>query len=252
MTRDPRDIQKSGHQFPYHHLPVGSDGGWSVGRHYHWGLDYLALLEAITAQVQELDPGSILDFGCGDGRLLLELSRNVDSAEVELCGVDIDERALRYARAFNEEDRVRFANGLEELAGRQFDLLLAAEVIEHIPPEDCPAVVEQLSKLLKPDGRFIVSVPTTVVPVIPKHYRHFTVSLLEETLGKHFELQSVRYLQRHGFMNKLLTRVGSNRFFVANWKPLLRWLRSGYNRWVKEADASSGVHLIAVFSRRAT
>ena len=116
-------------------LPVSpdNDGVWYVGRHPQWGFEYLSLLETVLEMAMERNPSSILDFGCGDGRLLYELAKRSWKNELGLWGVDVDERALLFARAFNRGRPVNFARNVGKLSGRKFELLVASEVLEHIP-----------------------------------------------------------------------------------------------------------------------
>ncbi len=245
---DPRNVQAAKYGFPYHHLPHAANGVWYVGRHLHWGFRYLSLLESVVSEVEKLDPQSVLDFGCGDGRLLSELASRVPVSK--LWGVDVDERSLRFAGGFNDEAKVLFARSLKELRGKRFDVIVASEVMEHIPPEECSPIVSALGELVSPSGAVVVTVPTHNIRVSRKHFRHFDATELAALLGSHFKLVSSRYIHRVGLAPMLVEGMAVNRFFVANWAPWLRILRTAYRRWVEPARATNGARLIAVFARR--
>ena len=208
---DPRNVQAAQYVFPYHHLPHAADGIWYVGRHLHWGFQYLSLLESVVSEVEKLCPESVLDFGCGDGRLLSELA--VRAPTSELWGVEIVERALHFASGFNDEAKVRFARSLEELRGKRFDVIVASEVLEHIPPDECAQIVSGLGELVSPSGALVVTVPTHNIRVSRKHFRHFDENELAALLGPHFELDSSRYIQRVGLVPKFVEGMAVNRFF---------------------------------------
>ena len=245
---DPRNVQAAKYGFPYHHLPRTDQGVWYVGRHLHWAFHYLSLLESVVREVEKLAPESVLDFGCGDGRLLSELASRIPASE--LWGVDVDERALRFAGGFNDQAKVHFARNLDGLGGKRFDVIVASEVLEHIPPEECSQIVSRLDELTCPSGTVVVTVPTHNIKVSRKHYRHFDAKELTTLLGPHFELVSARYTHRAGVRSILIEGMAVNRFFVANWAPWLRLLGTAYRKWAEPARATNGAHLIAVFAKR--
>ena len=122
----------------------------------------------------------ILDAGCGTGRNLLEL-RHIGSAE----GVDLSPRAVEFCRR-RGLDGVH-EGSLEDLpfeSGR-FDLLLATDVIEHLP-DDGPALAE-LRRVAAPGGRLLITVPAynwlwSQHDISWHHYRRYTRRLLEQRI----------------------------------------------------------------------
>ncbi|MFI5168431.1 MAG: class I SAM-dependent methyltransferase [Thermoanaerobaculales bacterium] len=102
--------------------------------------------------VMRLAPRSVLDAGCGTGRIARELARR----GVETVGVDLDEDMLSTAR--------RKAPALEwhcaDLAtidlGRVFDVaLLAGNVMIFLTPGSESAVVANLTRHLAPGGALV-------------------------------------------------------------------------------------------------
>ncbi|MEO5362936.1 MAG: bifunctional 2-polyprenyl-6-hydroxyphenol methylase/3-demethylubiquinol 3-O-methyltransferase UbiG [Magnetococcus sp. DMHC-8] len=96
----------------------------------------------------------VLDIGCGGGILAEQL----DQRGATVVGIDRSERIIGIARAHQQESgsqvdyRVQAA---EELATRQphsFDVVLAMEVLEHVP--DVGDFVASCAALLKPQGHF--------------------------------------------------------------------------------------------------
>lgn len=245
----PQSVQSALYDFPYHHLPHEREGAWYLGRHYHFGFEYLSLLEHVTEMTRLIVPKSILDFGCGDARLLHELRRCLGT-HVELYGIDIDKRALLFAQAFSTGDSLRLTNQWEELEDKQFNLVIASEVLEHIPTAELGTVVEQLARHVSDDGSLLVSVPTHNLPLIPKHFRHFRLNELQKVLEPHFKLSSYRYLNRISLLGRILTRATSNRFFVVRWSPWLKAMRHLYQHLVTPADVSNASRLIAVLKKK--
>lgn len=104
--------------------------------------------------------GSMLDFGCGDGRMLVNI-RNI-FPDAELFGYEPimkDESGGAY-RHFSSEDLMR---------SRKYDLITAFEVLEHLEPEEIEGFVRVLKENLSENGTVLVSVPIMLGPVlIPK------------------------------------------------------------------------------------
>ena len=172
------DRQERLYAHPYHYLPHEYKGVWRLSKSLRWGYKYLAVLNTILTLVQGRNPSSILDFGCGDGRLLHELSRDFPG---RLVGVDNSRRALSLARSMNMdphgEMQIEFCSSLDQVEG-VFDCVTAIETLEHIPGKDLPTVLAELREKLDNAGCFIISVPTLNVPLNPKHYRHYGVEEL--------------------------------------------------------------------------
>jgi 2-polyprenyl-3-methyl-5-hydroxy-6-metoxy-1,4-benzoquinol methylase len=63
------------------------------------GYEYLSYLYFTIKRVVELDFMSLLDVGCGDGRLLFELNQTVTGQR--LVGIDYSTRAIELAKLNN-------------------------------------------------------------------------------------------------------------------------------------------------------
>lgn len=95
----------------------------------------------------KLKKGSILDIGCGDGRLLGMLP-----SDFRKYGIDVSERACRIA---SQNGVTALCSALESAEFQEkFDVVLALDFIEHTanPIEAFRAI----NKLLKPDGYMVI------------------------------------------------------------------------------------------------
>lgn len=92
--------------------------------------------EWIADRLAGYRPASILEVGCGYGKLLRELRRRLD---IPLVGVDFSPTQLQQARRFLEHDSdiKLFLSRAERLpfADQSFDLVVTSAVILHNPPE---------------------------------------------------------------------------------------------------------------------
>jgi SAM-dependent methyltransferase len=96
----------------------------------------------------------VLDVGCGSGYGSAELARVAAS----VTGLDVSGDAVAFARSQCPAARFLQGSGAHvPLRDAAFDLVVAFEVIEHIP--DWPQLLSEARRLLAPGGQFILSTP---------------------------------------------------------------------------------------------
>ena len=150
---------------------------------YHWirdplstdALIYFGYLE-IVCRIFSEDKVRIADLGCGDGRISAALVEDGHS----VVGFEYFKHLVHYCRVLVEDGEFhRF--DLQTPIGDEFqsfynsfDAVIAVEVYEHLPPEKCPVLLENIKKLLKPGGIAVITVPTHLMPFSNLHYRHFS------------------------------------------------------------------------------
>jgi len=102
--------------------------------------------------VMRLAPRTVLDAGCGTGRIARELARR----GVEIAGVDLDEDMLSTARRKAPELEWHHRDLAAIDLGRVFDIvLLAGNVMIFLTPGTESAVVANLVRHLAPGGAFV-------------------------------------------------------------------------------------------------
>lgn len=240
MTRvftDKQQVQEDAYSIPAHWLIPDR---WSQkGRLYFGYLDRCCSFLSETPK-----DARILDAGCGDGRFLKEL---LDAGYTNIYGTDYSARALSFASLFVPEAKL-VESELQHLPYDDgfFDKIFLIETLEHIPPEEIPAVLKEFARILAPHGELIVTVPSLLLgPPTPKHYQHFTPDSLTATLLPVFSISALYGQDRGGFHPlKVLYRLIDNKL----WDIVA--LRTYYNKrvWPKVfniCEAENGRRLIA-------
>lgn len=110
--------------------------------------------DLIDRTLRDLRPASILEIGCGQGALGSRLAGYGD-----YLGVEPDERSFRVAqqRVSAQGGQVLHGTSADVPAGRQFDLVCAFEVLEHIADDE--AALASWVQLIRPGGGLLLSVP---------------------------------------------------------------------------------------------
>lgn len=97
-----------------------------------------------------------LDIGCGNGYLLKYLSENDFSG----TAIDISNKAIIAARKYlpkKSKIKLKLADFYKIKSNKKYDQVFCFEVLEHVPDEK--KFVQQMSNVLKINGRLILSVP---------------------------------------------------------------------------------------------
>jgi SAM-dependent methyltransferase len=169
----------------------------------HWW--YRARREVLAALIKRsVNPpegAHILEIGCGTGHNLPMLGQ---FGNVEALELDEEARSIAEGRL----GRSVMSAPLPELAGvpeGSFDLVGAFDVIEHI--DDDHAAIASIARLLKPGGKFIMTVPAhqwmwSAHDVVNHHKRRYSKRRLKKLIQA-----SPLKLERAGYFNSLLFPV---------------------------------------------
>jgi 2-polyprenyl-3-methyl-5-hydroxy-6-metoxy-1,4-benzoquinol methylase len=130
----------------------------------------------------------ILDYGCGDGKLL---SVAQELGYANLVGVDhskslLDVAARRTKATLHHQDGLEF---LRSAASTSFDVVIAFDVFEHLTRPQLLATCREIARILKPSGRLLLHVPNGASPDSGRqlwgdltHERPFTKASLGQVL----------------------------------------------------------------------
>lgn len=101
----------------------------------------------------------ILELGCGYG-LFMQACRA--SGYENVSGVDSNSEAIEYAKKELGIERIICADAfryLEDQPDESFDVIIAANFVEHVKKERVPQLFSYVGRKLAPGGRFIIEVP---------------------------------------------------------------------------------------------
>lgn len=174
--------------------PPGQETSFSKGTEYfeHARPEVLALIP--------LDANTILDVGCGSGRLGESLKQRQICA---VWGLERDPQAASLARQrLDHLLNVDLEHSQFELPTQFFDVIVAADVLEHL--RDPERLLRKLTGALRPGGHLILSLPNLQNHVVIRnlldgHFTYESAGLLDE--------DHVRFFTRNE-IEKLLLRAG--------------------------------------------
>ncbi len=133
-----------------------SDGGFATGDDYDATWRALAAAgESIHGEadfVCRFEPASVLDAGCGTGRVAIELA----ARGIDVVGVDLDPAMIGPARVKAPELEWIEADLATVDVGRQFDVVvMAGNVMIFVEPGAEAAVVANMARHVVPGGHLI-------------------------------------------------------------------------------------------------
>jgi cyclopropane fatty-acyl-phospholipid synthase-like methyltransferase len=153
--------------------------------------------------LQLYEPGReerVLDLGCGWGTFCWALAHRVG----EMVGLDFSQKSVDLCEsrlAESGHENVSFlcadarATGLDP---ESFHLIIAADLMEHLYPDDSQAVVAEAFRLLRPGGRLSVWTP---------HRGHFLEMLKARNILIKRDISHVDY-KSMARMKEMLTQEG--------------------------------------------
>lgn len=127
------------------------------------------------------DFGSVLDFGCGVGRILICLKKAYP--HLDLYGCDIDSEGINYCQSVLSNYGTFKLNPFAPPSlfdSNKFDFIYGISVFSHLPEDLQFAWLSELKRISKPDGILILSIENIKSRVI------LSANQLDELLEKGF------------------------------------------------------------------
>lgn len=180
--------------------PIGNhyDKYGSQNRIEKWMMD--GFLSTLDRMVGGLEPKKVLEVGAGEGEILERLATRFPAASVQGIDLPDDDLAQEWARRgvtaeFGDATAMRFADG-------EFDLVLAIEVLEHIPQPE--KALREMARVVS--GTVVFSVPFEPIwragnmargryikqwGNTPGHVNHWNRWSFAKLVGQFFDVQEV-------------------------------------------------------------
>ena len=175
----------------------------------------------------------VADLGCGWGTFSFALA----ARGLDVVGVDFSRRSIEFCEARRSEHAAEGARltflqadaGDTGLPGGTFDVVLAADLFEHLYPEDSARVAGEAFRLLKPGGRFstwtphrghILEILKNRDIVLQRDVTHVDYKSMRRMRGlledAGFDIEKAYYAESHVPGLRVAERV------LQRWVPLLR------------------------------
>ncbi len=138
---------------------------------------------------------SVLDIGCGAGRLGEALKSR---QQAEVVGVELNEAAAAVARQRLDQVFVGDIEGLDlPLPPGRFDAIVCGDILEHLRDPD--RLLRQARAWLTPDGRLVASIPnvrhhSVVRSVLEGNWTYESAGLLDRTHLRFFTRREIEKL----------------------------------------------------------
>ncbi len=179
---------------------------------------------------------SILDAGCGNGDLLIEI-RNKYKHRGELYGIDIAEGILQKAISLNKKtkSKINFQKAdirNFKLPSEHFDIVILKHVLHHVD-KPTQAILE-CRRVLKKNGRLVVVVTGKKSRLLLRQLKQKIADIL--SLGffpdaeKDINLESISGYLKSQFWNFRIKKFKSN-LHLKNSKPYVAYVDSGRDFW---------------------
>ncbi len=208
-----QQLQDDEYSFPYHYVSQFRNG-FTQCYYDSWGINYVSTIEFILDKLKLETFKSIIDIGCGDGRLVYEIQKNFSSPHI--LGIDYSTRAIQLAKSMNPKGNYLQLDINAQTIEQKFDLAILMEVFEHINPEESEKFIQSIPKLLGTKGILYVTVPHLNKAVEYKHYRHFSTKSLIKCFESYFDVAEIVPFEKGNKQKKILDFLLGNRFFILN------------------------------------
>lgn len=152
----------------FHLVPGGIHSRDQDGLVYEWAAGSTTMMsgeavevhDGLAAHIAALAPKRVLDVGCGFGRTVLALARELPEADI--AGCDLSAPALRLAHWHAVDEGVAIglsrarAEDLDRYPDGSFDVVTATMLVHEMPPDPVRAFLRAARRVLAPGGKLVV------------------------------------------------------------------------------------------------
>jgi len=167
---------------------------------YHWNhiksrdAFYIQHTRIILDLVDEFGRGKTIDIGCGDGYITSQIFKKFK----EVVGEDISKEAIKIAKKKNPKMSLVAATCVNlPFSDNSFDTVVASEIIEHVNYNDGKMLLKEARRILKPQGKLIISTPNLSNPYMKflqvtrkniEHLKEYTKREFAELISTQFKI----------------------------------------------------------------
>lgn len=197
--------------------------------------------------------GNVLDYGCGAGHLLEQM---VKEQHGNFYGLDfsadsIEETKKRTAGKPNLKDLVLIDKLPTHFSDEQFDSITMIETIEHLQDEALHETMQELFRILKPNGKIFITTPFSENLNEHLNFCPFCKSEFHEMQHmQSFDVESLTALAaRHSFKVNDCTNIDIERLKLGPVKYFVKQalIKLAIAAGLKDAVKSKTPNLIAIF-----
>lgn len=163
---------------------------WWFRLRYDTQIKRKTVLHLIKDAGKQMSNQSVLEIGFGSGAVLFSFD-----SSCHIHGVEISESALNNATKIAEKkgyEKFSFSTPERTLPveNETMDIVIASHVLEHVA--DDVALLQEIKRVLKPDGIAVIVVPINERYDDPNHVRHYsTSSIVQLVRGLGFTVRNV-------------------------------------------------------------
>lgn len=124
----------------------------------YWKKSEDYVLSYFDCMLSRKKPNSLLDLGCGEGRLLLKYSRQFK----EVYALEPDPQRMHIAKQKIIKRKIKkvifISNLLQnaKLPENYFDVIICSHVIQHIPTTELECFIKKINRLLQKEGILVL------------------------------------------------------------------------------------------------
>lgn len=181
-----------------------------------WGFEEKKVLNRLKKIISEnikRKDSQLIDFGCGDARLIIEFENYFD----KIIGIEPDKRRFENAKnAVNSDqpEKIIITNKLIENTDyhETADAILLSHVIQHINPKNIEKIIQKVHSSLKDAGIFYLATNNSTDKDRDQYTKMYFENVLhEETIDENEFIQLIQnklgVLPIHWFSKKTLTEL---------------------------------------------
>ena len=196
-------------------------------------LSYISHIKAYDFISSFCKNKKLLDIGCFIGygeRWITKQAR-------EIVAIDSNSKAIEFAkqnRNFPNVDFKKIDARKLPFHDETFDIVIAFQLIEHIPPNELSKSLLEVRRVLKMGGIFFITTPNRKFrllpfqrPFNPEHYQEFQAERLERVLKKIFKEVKIKGIRAKTWIENIeKKRIHISPFRAYIYYPIFRYLNT--------------------------